>query len=57
MISYKFIKITIYRLGLAKAIINIKIRYYGLLEIIISNRKSLFISKFCLLLCFFSNMQ
>lgn len=46
MIHYKLIKTTIDATGLAKIIINVVIRQHSLLEYIISDRDSLFISKF-----------
>ena len=46
MIYYKPVKGIINTLGLTKIIINMIIRYYSLLDLIITNKKSLFTSKF-----------
>ena len=46
MIHYKVVKSTIDVSTLTEVIINIVIRYYGLLEFIISDLNSVFISKF-----------
>ena len=46
MIYYKLIKISIDILGLAKVIINIVIKYYDLLNLIIIDKSLLFNSKF-----------
>ena len=46
MIYYKLVKVIINALGLAKIIINIVIKYYGLLDLIIINQGFFFILKF-----------
>ena len=46
MVPYKLVKIIINALGLAKVIINVVVRYYGLSELIVINYRLLFISKF-----------
>ena len=57
MIYYKLVKITINIPGLVKVIVNIVVRYYGLLILIITNKKSLFTSKLLSLLCYFSGIK
>ena len=49
MVYYELVKITINAPGRAKVIINIVICYHGLPDSIVTNRSSLFTSKFCLL--------
>lgn len=46
MLYYKLVKKTINIVDFTKNIINTMIKYYGLLKSIISNKSSLFISKF-----------
>ena len=50
MIYYKSIKVIVDITGIAIIIINIIIRNYDLLDIIVINQKSLFTSKYWLLL-------
>ena len=50
---YKLVKITINASSLAKIIINMIMRYYGLLDSIFTNQGLLFLSKFWLLLYYF----
>ena len=50
-------KITIDFMGIVEVIINIVVRYHGLLELIISDYDSLFISKFLFLLCYFLDIK
>ena len=57
MIYYKPVKITINAPGLAKVIIDVTVRYYGLPDSIVTNWGSFFISKFWLLLCYFSSTK
>lgn len=57
MIYYKPVKIIINTVRFAKVIINIVVRHHGFLESIISNRCSLFTSKFWYSLCFFFSIK
>ena len=57
MINYKLVKITINALNFIEVIIDVIIRYYSLLDLIIINQKSLFISKFWLLLYYFLGIK
>ena len=57
MIHYKPVKITLNALRLAKVIINIVIRYHGLPDSIVTNRGSLFTSKFWSWLCYFLGIK
>ena len=51
-VYYKPVEVIIDTLNLAKIIINIVMRHYGLLDLIVTNQRLLFISKFWLLLCY-----
>ena len=53
MIYYEPVKVIIDALGLAEIIINMVMRYYGLPDLIVTNRDLLFTSKFWSLLCYF----
>ena len=57
MVYYKLVKITLNAPRLAEVIINILVRHYGLLDSIIINRSSLFISKFWSLPCYCSGIK
>ena len=57
MVYYKLVKITIDTLSLAKLIINIVVRHYGLSDSIITDKGSLFMSKFWSLLCYFLKIK
>lgn len=57
MVYYESIKIIIYVSSLAKAIIDMVVWHYGLLDSIVTNRCSLFTSKFWLLLCYFFSIK
>ena len=46
MVHYKPVKITINASRLAEVIITMIVQYYGLLDLIISDRRAIFISKF-----------
>ena len=46
MVYYKPVKITINTSDLAEIIINIMVRYYGFLDLIVTNQRLLFTSKF-----------
>ena len=46
MVYYKPVKVTIDALGLAEVIINVVVRHHGLSDSIITDRGSLFTSKF-----------
>lgn len=57
MVYYKTVKTIINVLGLAKVIINIVVRHYGLPKLIISDGGSLFTSKFWSSLCYFLGIK
>ena len=57
MIYYKLVKVTINTPGLAKIIINVIIRHHGLLDLIVTNWGSFFISKFWSLLYYFFSIK
>ena len=57
MVYYVLVKITINALGLAKVIINVMVHYYRVLELILTDRDSLFISKFWSSLCYFLGIK
>ena len=51
MVHYEPVKVTINALGLAEVILDVVVWHYGLPDSIVSDRGSLFTSKFWLLLC------
>lgn len=53
MVHYKPVKIAINTAGLAKIVLDLVIRHHSILNSIMTNRGSLFISKFWSSLCFF----
>ena len=57
MVYYESVKVTINASGLAKVIINIVMRHFGLLDSIVTNQGSFFISKFWLSLCYFLDIK
>ena len=57
MVHYEPVKITIDAPGLAKVIIDIGIRHYGLPDFIITDWGSLFTSKFWSSLCYFLGIK
>ena len=57
IIYYEPVKVTINALGLAKIIINVVMRHHGLLDSIVIDRRSFFISKFWSLLCYFLSIK
>ena len=57
MVYYKPVKITLNAPGLAEVIIDVVIRHHGLPNIIVTNRGSLFTSKFWSLLCYFLGIK
>lgn len=57
IIHYEPIKVTINTPGLAKVILDMVIRYYGLLDLIVTDRDLFFIFKFWSLLCYFLNIK
>lgn len=57
MIYYEFIKVTIDVPDLAKVIINIVMRHPSIIESIVTNQGSLFISKFLSLLYYFLGIK
>ena len=52
MVYYKPVKITLDEPGLAEVIIDMVVRYHGLLDSIVTDWSSLFTSKFWSLLCY-----
>ena len=57
MVHYKPVKVTINALGLAKVILDMVVRYYDFLNLMVSDRGSLFSSKFWLSLCYFFDIK
>lgn len=53
IVHYELVKVTINALDLVKVIINTMVQYYDLLDLIIIDWDSVFISKFWFLLCYF----
>ena len=57
IVHYELVKITINAPGLAEIIINGVVRHHGLLNSIVTNRGSLFTSKFWSSLCYFFDIN
>ena len=57
MVHYKPVKVTINAPGLAKVIIDMVVRHHGLLDSIVTDRGSLFTSKFWSSLCYFLGIK
>ena len=57
MVYYKLIKVTINALGLAEVIIDMIVRYYGLLDSIITDWELIFTSKFWSSLCYYLGIK
>ena len=57
MVLYELVKIMIDALGLADVIIDVMVRYHGLLDFIITDWGFLFTSKFWFLLCYFFGIK
>ena len=57
IVYYKPVKVTIHALGLAEVIIDVVVRYHGLLDLIVTDRESLFTSKFWSSLCYFFDIK
>ena len=57
MVYYEPVKVTIDALGLAKVIIDVVVRHHGLPDSIVTNRGSLFTSKFWSSLCYFLGIK
>ncbi len=57
MVHYVLVKVTINAPGLAKVIINVVVRHYGVPESIVIDRGSLFTSKFWSSLCYFLRIK
>ena len=57
MIYYKPAKVTINTLGLTKVIINVIVKHHSFLDLIVSDRRLLFISKFWSLLFYFLGIK
>ena len=56
-VYYKPVKVTINAPGLAEVILDVIIRYHGLPDSIVTDRGSLFTSKFWSLLCYFFGIK
>ena len=57
MVHYEPVKVTIDAPGLAEVIIDVVVRHHGLPDSIVTNRGSLFTSKFWLSLCYFLGIK
>ncbi len=57
MVYYELVKVIIDILSLAEVIINVVMRHHGVLELIVTDRGSLFTSKFWSLLCYFLGIK
>ena len=57
MVHYEPVMVTINTPGLAEVIIDVIVRHHGLLDSIVTNRGSLFTSKFWSLLCYFLGIK
>ena len=57
MVYYKLLKITLNALGLAELIIDMVVHHHGLLDSIVTDKSSLFTSKFWLSLCYFLDIK
>ena len=57
MVHYEPVKVTIDAPGLAESIINVVVRHHGLLDSIVSDRGSVFTSKFWSSLCYFLGIK
>ena len=57
MVYYEPVKVTIDAPGLAKVILDVVVWHHGLLDSIVSDRGSLFTSKFWLLLYYFFGIR
>ena len=57
MVHYEPVKVTIDAPGLAKVILDVVVRHHGLPNSIMSDRGSLFTSKFWSLLCYFFGIK
>ena len=57
IVHYEPVKVTIDTPGLAEVIINVVVRHHGLPDSIVTNRGSLFTSKFWSLLCYFLSIK
>ena len=57
MVNYKSVKITINAPGFIEIIINIVVKYYRLLDSIVTDRGFLFTSKFWSMLCYFLGIK
>ncbi len=57
MVNYKPVKVTIDAPGLAEVIINVVMRHHGLPDLIVSDRGSVFTSKFWSSLCYFLRIK
>ena len=57
MVHYELVKVTINALGLAEVILDMVVQHHDLPDSIVSDRGSLFISKFWSLLCYFLDIK
>ena len=57
MVHYKPVKVTLNALGLAEVILDVIVRHHGLPDSIVTDRSSLFTSKFWSSLCYFLGIK
>ena len=57
MVHHEPVKVTIYAPGLAEVIIDVVVRHHGLPDSIVTDRSSLFTSKFWSSLCYFLGVK
>ena len=57
MVHYKLVKTTINAPGLAEVIIDVIVRHHSLSNLIVTNKGSLFTSKFWLFFCYFFGIK
>ncbi len=57
MVHYELVKVTINAPGLTEVILDVVVRYHGLLELIVSDWGLVFTSKFWLSLCYFLGIK
>ncbi len=57
MVHYEPVKVTIDASSLAEVIINVIVRHHGVPELIVTDRGSLFTSKFWSSLCYFLDIK
>lgn len=57
LVHYELIKVTINTLELAKVILDMGIQYHDMADLIITNKNSLYITKFWSLICYFFDIK